>query len=116
MSNRYRKSSVAERYDCDERTVDRMSRDGRIPPPHYYPGSRIPFWFEEELDEADRRATRVPRGADGNQSARLLSEVSAAPTHSEAIELILDAVFRGELRALNEMQLATLQDLVAEKP
>jgi hypothetical protein len=56
-----RKHSVAERYDVDERTVDRMKLDGRIPPPKYLPGSRIPIWWEDELDENDRRATLAPR-------------------------------------------------------
>ena len=30
-----RKQAVAERYSIDERTVDRMKDDGRLPEPHY---------------------------------------------------------------------------------
>jgi predicted DNA-binding transcriptional regulator AlpA len=47
-----RKKSVAQRYDVDERTVDRMKYDGRIPPPVYR--GRIPLWDSDELDESDR--------------------------------------------------------------
>ena len=55
-----RKHGVAERYAVDERTVDRMKLDGRIPPPKYLPGSRFPMWAIDELDAADRRATVTP--------------------------------------------------------
>lgn len=61
MSKKYlRKAGVAARYAVDERTVDRMKIDGRIPPPKYLPGSRIPIWEESELDRNDRAATLVP--------------------------------------------------------
>jgi hypothetical protein len=56
-----RKAGVAERYAVDVRTVDRMAKDRRIPPPKYLPGSRIPLWAEDELDKSDRRATLMPR-------------------------------------------------------
>ena len=62
MAKKYlRKASVAARYDVDERTVDRMRDDGRIPPPKYLPGSRLPIWEEGELDQNDRAATLAPR-------------------------------------------------------
>jgi len=52
-----RKREVAERYgDVHERSIDRMRQDGRIPQPVYLPGSRIPLWDEDALDENDRRA------------------------------------------------------------
>jgi hypothetical protein len=63
-----RKRGVAERYAVDERTVDRMQRDGRIPPARYLPGSRIPLWAEDELDRSDRRATLAPRRSAGAAS------------------------------------------------
>jgi hypothetical protein len=47
-----RKASVAARYDCDKRTVDRMKLDGRIPPPIYR--GRTPLWDEDALDASDR--------------------------------------------------------------
>jgi hypothetical protein len=53
-----RKRQVGERYgDVDDRTVDRMKLDGRIPPPTYF--GRIPMWAEDELDASDRQATRT---------------------------------------------------------
>jgi predicted DNA-binding transcriptional regulator AlpA len=52
-----RKAMVAERYSVNLRTIDRMSADGRLPPPVYLPNSRLPLWLETELDAADRRAT-----------------------------------------------------------
>lgn len=62
MAKKYlRKADVAVRYAVDERTVDRMKGDGRIPLPKYLPGSRIPIWEEGELDQNDRAATLVPR-------------------------------------------------------
>jgi hypothetical protein len=55
MSKKFlRKQSVADRYDVDERTVDRMKQDGRIPPPIYR--GRLPMWAEDKLDESDRAA------------------------------------------------------------
>ncbi len=55
-----RKRQVGQRYgDVDDRTVDRMKLDGRLPPPTYF--GRIPMWCEDELDERDRQATRERR-------------------------------------------------------
>ena len=55
MSKKYlRKQSVAERYGIDERTVDRMKTDGRLPAPTYR--GRLPIWAEDELDASDRAA------------------------------------------------------------
>jgi predicted DNA-binding transcriptional regulator AlpA len=54
-----RKQSVAERYDVDARTVDRMKDDGRIPKPIYR--GRLPMWDEAELDRSDRAAALQPR-------------------------------------------------------
>ena len=47
-----RKRGVAARYCVDERTVDRMKLDGRIPPPIYR--GRMPLWDTDELDASDR--------------------------------------------------------------
>ena len=52
-----RKRSVADRYGVVERTVDRWVDLGRLPQPVYLPGSRIPLFAEDGLDEHDRRAT-----------------------------------------------------------
>jgi hypothetical protein len=53
-----RKASVAQRYDCNTRSVDRMVEDGRITKPHYFGDSPIPFWSEEEMDEHDLRVIK----------------------------------------------------------
>ena len=49
-----RKQAVAERYSIDERTVDRMKDDGRLPRPHYR--GRFQLWDEAALDRSDRAA------------------------------------------------------------
>jgi hypothetical protein len=54
-----RKQQVAERYNIHERSVDRLSRQGSLPMPHYLHGSRFPLWKLEELDAFDRKATRT---------------------------------------------------------
>jgi hypothetical protein len=51
-----RKRKVAEREGCSTRTVDRRSARGQLPPPHYDPGSPIPWWYEHELLANDQRA------------------------------------------------------------
>jgi hypothetical protein len=57
-SRRYlRKRQVALRYGVDERTVDRMAKDGRLPPYIYLPGSKLPLQDEDELDRRDDAAT-----------------------------------------------------------
>jgi hypothetical protein len=53
----FRKRQVAERYSVNDRTVDRMKTDGRIPLPYYR--GRTPVWDGDELDAADRQATRT---------------------------------------------------------
>ena len=53
----YGKKAMARRYDASERTIDRASRDGRLPPPDFYLG-RLPRWGERKLDAHDREAAR----------------------------------------------------------
>jgi hypothetical protein len=50
-----RKASVGNRYDVGPRTIDRMSRDGRLPLPHYR--GKLPLWSSDELDAADAAAS-----------------------------------------------------------
>jgi hypothetical protein len=59
MGNKLRKSKVAQRYDIDERSVDRWKLDGRLPPPTYF--GRTPLWDEDELDESDRKFAALSR-------------------------------------------------------
>jgi hypothetical protein len=53
-----RKRAVAERYGIDERTIGRMSLDGRLPAPIYH---RFPLWNGGRPDASDRRAALLPR-------------------------------------------------------
>jgi hypothetical protein len=51
-----RKRQVAARYNVDERTIDRMAKDGRLPAYIYLPGSKLPLQDEDELDARDDAA------------------------------------------------------------
>jgi predicted DNA-binding transcriptional regulator AlpA len=62
-----RKSKVAQRYDIDERTVDRMRNDSRLPKPIYR--GRLPMWAEDELDASDREAAKRSRPTRRNVEA-----------------------------------------------
>ena len=58
-----RKRQVRERYgDVCDRTVERAINSGRLPPPQFPFGNRIPFWDEETL-EAHERAAVLKQGA-----------------------------------------------------
>ena len=57
----YRKRGLRKRYDVCEKTIDRwreLKPTPRIPEPDFYQG-RIPFWSDDRLDEADRRAAEL---------------------------------------------------------
>jgi hypothetical protein len=74
VTQKYRKKSVAARYDIDERSVDRWVADGRLPRPTYY--GRIPLWDEDELFACDAvhtaasaaRASKLKTPADETKS------------------------------------------------
>jgi predicted DNA-binding transcriptional regulator AlpA len=53
MGNKLRKKNVAKRYQLSERSVDRWSADGRLPPPTFF--GRVPLWDESELDACDQK-------------------------------------------------------------
>ena len=56
-----RKKRVAERYDVSTRTVERWSKDGRIPPPDYLPGFPFPLWDDDKLDAHDAQRSSRPQ-------------------------------------------------------
>jgi predicted DNA-binding transcriptional regulator AlpA len=62
-----RKRVVAERYGVNTRTIERMSIDGRLPPPIYI--GKFPLWDEEALDASDRAAALLPRPMRENATA-----------------------------------------------
>jgi len=51
-----RKKALAERYGVHIRTIERMWRDGRIPPPEYI--GQLPAWEESKLEASDRLMVR----------------------------------------------------------
>jgi hypothetical protein len=61
-----RKKQLRERYgNCSDRTIDRMVKANKLPPPQYPLGNTVPFWSLAELDASDRAAAAAHR----NQSA-----------------------------------------------
>jgi hypothetical protein len=52
-----RKKQLRERYgDIVDKTVERHVKDGRLPPPEYPFGNKVPFWDEEVLEAHERAA------------------------------------------------------------
>jgi hypothetical protein len=47
--------ALAARYNTTTRSAQRWVLDGRLPEPHYMPGSRSPLWELALLDEHDHR-------------------------------------------------------------
>jgi predicted site-specific integrase-resolvase len=56
-----RKKQVAARYNVAERTIERWSEDGRLPPPIYR--GIVPLWDQSELDGQDHAAAAVVRAS-----------------------------------------------------
>jgi hypothetical protein len=55
----HRQPQLAKRYACDVRTIQRMRRDGRLPPPDLY--IPFPLWSDETLEANERSAAlRAP--------------------------------------------------------
>jgi hypothetical protein len=63
MAKQYsRKKAVRKRYgDVCDKTIERAVKDGRLPPPEYPFGNKIPYWDDEKLDASDRKAALQPR-------------------------------------------------------
>ena len=54
----YRKSQLAARYSTSVRSIDRMVRDGRLPPPDMYMGPH-PLWANESIEANEKRAATM---------------------------------------------------------
>jgi hypothetical protein len=52
----FRKRQLATRYQVVTRTIDRMVRDGRLPPPDLFNG-RAPLWSDTIIESNERRST-----------------------------------------------------------
>jgi predicted DNA-binding transcriptional regulator AlpA len=65
MPKRYlRKAHLRTRYgDVTYRTIERMVKDGALPPPEFPLGNRIPAWDEAVLDKWDQRQAVVDAAA-----------------------------------------------------
>jgi hypothetical protein len=49
---RWRRKQLAEHWQVDVRTIDRMGRDGRLGDPKYI--GRLPTWSDEQREQAER--------------------------------------------------------------
>jgi hypothetical protein len=57
-----RKRQVRERYgNCSDKTVERMVKAKKLPPPEYPFGNKTPMWDEAKLDESDNAAAAAYR-------------------------------------------------------
>ena len=57
-----RKRQLQARYgNSSVRTIDRMVKSGKLPPPQYVLGNSVPFWSEPELDASDKAAAAAHR-------------------------------------------------------
>jgi hypothetical protein len=60
MKRYLRRHDLAARYRCTDRNIDLMVRDGRLPKPTLNYGRR-PLWDEEDIEAAERAATRASK-------------------------------------------------------
>jgi len=61
MTRWLRNKQQCERYGCTTRTLERMRKDGRLPPSEYPFRNKIPANREEQLDAHDRAAVVAGR-------------------------------------------------------
>ena len=66
MRKRVRRRDIADAFKLNVRTApDSWVKRGIIPPPHYMPGSKIPLWFEDEIDGLPSRQSDQSKKATG---------------------------------------------------
>ena len=59
-----RKRHLRIRYgDITDRTIERMVKDGRLPPPEFPLSNKFPMWDEARLDEHDRTVVKAGKAA-----------------------------------------------------
>lgn len=61
MTRWLRNPQQRERYSCSTKSLERMRKDGRLPPPKYPFGNNVPANTEQELDEHDAAVVRGGR-------------------------------------------------------
>ena len=55
MRKRIRRQALAELFGVNIRTIDHWAKHGVIPKPHYLKGSRVPLWYDDEIDKNENR-------------------------------------------------------------
>jgi hypothetical protein len=55
---RWRRKQLANYWGINERTVDRMARDGRLGEPKYI-GKRTPTWSDEQRERAELSSSQL---------------------------------------------------------
>jgi hypothetical protein len=54
------KPALAARYGCNKRTIERMWKDGRLPPPDFPLGPQKPYGDLEKIEANERAAAKRP--------------------------------------------------------
>lgn len=80
MSEKWlRKKAVRVRYgDVSNSTIERMTKDGRLPPPEYPFENDIPAWRESVLDERDQAAALLLRPSKAERKTARAGEGAAS--------------------------------------
>jgi hypothetical protein len=55
------KQTLAKRYNTSPRNIERMWKDGRLPPPKYPTGPKKPLGDMEEIEAHERAAISRPQ-------------------------------------------------------
>jgi hypothetical protein len=84
MTRWLRNKQQRERYgNCSTRTLERMRRDGRLPPARYPFGNKIPANTEAELDAHDAAVILAARPKRAANAAGTKSTVSGPEISQE---------------------------------
>jgi len=65
------KRKVGERYTWSPRNVERAAADGRLPPPDFPVGPKVPRWDLVKLEERERAPVARNQSSDKEKTARL---------------------------------------------
>lgn len=61
---RWTRRDLAEHWRKSMRTIDRMARDGRLAPPNYIGGGKMPSWSDEQRIAAEKMPRKTKADAD----------------------------------------------------
>jgi hypothetical protein len=71
MKTYYRQAAVARRYGVKPRTILRMRREGRLPPPDFFLGP-YPLWSDETLTTFETSLKPSPEKSENDLGAENL--------------------------------------------